>query len=166
MAAEHLLAVHADFQAEVGEEGLGHRGEQRHQFLGALAGGCVLAELGGVQLHRDIAGEGAATLVEGLHGQQHAAYVGMHDDRVGTLVFRYRTGRRAALDTLAGVLHGALVGTLAGGQALDADAQALVVHHGEHRRQALVRRIDDPAGGAVEVHHTGSRTLDAHLVFD
>ncbi|MCY1519841.1 hypothetical protein D9M68_546050 [compost metagenome] len=90
----------------------------------------------------------------------------MHDDRVGGLVLGHRAGRRTALDALAGVFHGALVGALAGGQALDADAQALVVHHGEHGRQALVRRIDDPAGGAIEVHHAGRRRLDAHLVFD
>ena len=75
-------------------------------------------------------------------------------------------GRRTALQTVAGVFDGVLVGALTQGQALDADAQTLVVHHGEHRRQALVRRIDDPAGGAVEVHHAGGRGLDAHLVFD
>ncbi|MCY1512456.1 hypothetical protein D9M68_469170 [compost metagenome] len=90
----------------------------------------------------------------------------MHDDRVGSLVLGHRAGRCTALDTLAGVFHGALVGTLAGGQALDADAKALVVHHGEHSRQALVRGVDDVAGGAVEVHHAGGRSLDAHLVFD
>ncbi|MCY1356429.1 hypothetical protein D9M69_428820 [compost metagenome] len=166
MAAEHLLAVDGGFQAEVGEEGLGHRGQQGDHFFRAFAHGGIFAELGGVQLHGDVAGEGAAAFVGRFHGQQHAAHVGVDDDRVGGLVLGDRAGGRAALDAIAGVFHGALVGALAGSQALDANAQALVVHHGEHGRQALVRGVDDPAGGAVEVHHAGGRALDAHLVFD
>ena len=55
------------------------------------------------------------------------------------LSLAHRAGRRAALEALAGVFDGALVGALAGAaEALDADGQALVVHHGEHRRQALL----------------------------
>ncbi len=96
--------------------------------------------------------------------EQHAAHVGVHDDRVGGLVPGHRTGRRAALQALAGVGDGALVGHLGAADALDADGQALVVHHGEHRRQALVDFADQPATGAVEVHHAGGRGLDPHLV--
>ena len=166
MAAEDLLAMHGGFQGHVGEEGLGHRGQQRHQFVGALGGCLVLAVLGGIELHGDVAGEGATALVQRFHGQQHATHVRVHDDRVGGLVLGHRTGRCAALDTLAGVLDGALVAALAQGQALDANAQALVVHHGEHGVEALVHFANQIADGAVEVHHAGGRSLDAHLVFD
>ncbi len=166
MATEDLLAMHRGFQPHVGEEGLGHRRQQCHQRFGALASLGILAELGDIQLQRDIAGKGAAAFVQRLHGQQHAPHVRMHDDRIGHLVLCDRAGRRTALHAFARIFDGALVGALAGGQALDADAQALVVHHGEHRRQALVGLADHPADGAVEVHHAGRRRLDAHLVLD
>ena len=74
--------------------------------------------------------------------------------------------RRAALQAITGIGDGALIGALAQGQALDAHAQALVVHHGEHGIEALVRLADQVAGGAIEVHHAGGRGLDAHLVLD
>ena len=90
----------------------------------------------------------------------------MHDDRIGCLVLRNRSSRCAALDTLAGILDGALIGALASRQALNTDAQTLVVHHGEHRCEALVRLADHPADGTVEVHHAGRRRLDTHLVLD
>ncbi len=61
---------------------------------------------------------------------------------------------------------GVLVGGLGAADALDADRQALVVHHGEHGGEAAVRLADQVADGAVEVHHAGGRGLDAHLVLD
>ncbi len=90
----------------------------------------------------------------------------MHDDRVSGLVLRHRPGRGAALRTIAGILDCALIGTFTGRQTLDTNSQALVVHHGEHRRQALVRLADHPTGGTVEIHHAGCRGLDTHLVLD
>ncbi|MCY1178446.1 hypothetical protein D9M73_187940 [compost metagenome] len=166
MTAKHLLAMHRRLQTEVGEESLGYRGQQGDEVFGAFTGGCVFAELGGVQLHGDVGREGTTALVQRLHGQQHAPHVGVYDDRVSDLVLGLRAGRGTALQTITGVLDGVLVGTFRRRQALDSHAQTLVVHHGEHRRQALVRRVDDPAGGAVEVHHAGGGRLDAHLVFD
>jgi hypothetical protein len=41
------------------------------------------------------------------------------------------------LQAITGVFNGVLIRTLTRGQALNADTQTLVVHHGEHRRQAL-----------------------------
>src|SRR5690606_26834559 len=93
-------------------------------------------------------------------------HVGVDDDRVGDLVVVHRPGGGAALDTLAGVGHSRLIGRFGAADALDADGQAFVVHHGEHRRQAAVDLADQVAGGAVEVHHAGRRGLDAHLVLD
>ena len=60
-----------------------------------------------------------------------------------------------ALLAITGIGNGALVGAFAQGQALDSYTKALVVHHGEHRVEALVRLADQIADCAVEVHHTG-----------
>ncbi|MNY07087.1 hypothetical protein D3C86_1398730 [compost metagenome] len=132
----------------------------------ALAGGGVFAVFCAIELQGYVAGERATTFVQRFHGQQHAAHVRVHDDRIGDLVRIGRAGWRTALDSVLGVFDGVLIGAFTEGQALDPDAQAFVVHHGEHRRQAFVRRIDDVTGGAVEIHHTGGRGLDAHLVLD
>ena len=166
MAAEHLLADHGGVEAAVGEERLGHRGHQGDPVLGGFFLGLVLGELGLVQLHAHIGGQRPAAFVEGAHGQQHAAHVAVDDDRVGVAAFVLDAGGGAALQALAGVVGGALVAHLTQTQALDADGQALVVHHREHGRQALVGLADDPALGVVEVHYAGGGTLDAHLVFD
>ncbi|MNQ76734.1 hypothetical protein D3C85_915820 [compost metagenome] len=166
VAAEYLLAVHAAVQADVGEEGLGQRGEQGDQGFGLLAFLGIGGELRQVQLLADVAGKGAAALGHGFHAQQHAPDVGVHDDRVGHLVCGLRPAGRAALQALAGVSGGGLIGGFGAADALQADRQALVVHHGEHRRQALVGLADQPALGTVEVDHAGARGLDAHLVFD
>ena len=57
-------------------------------------------------------------------------------------------GQRAALQALAGIGDGALIGDLAEAEALHADREALGVHHREHRAHALVRLADQPARGA------------------
>ncbi|MNP11072.1 hypothetical protein D3C76_1032460 [compost metagenome] len=49
-------------------------------------------------------------------------------------------------------------------QALQSNLEARIVHHREHAGQALIRLTDQPTRGAVEIHHTGGGTLDAHLV--
>ena len=162
-----------DLHAEVGHllPGLGHEGladrcQEGQQVGGPLALGGVLRQVLGVEQLGGEVGQRAVAFVERLHGQQHAPHVGVHDDRVGRLVRRLRPGQRAHLQALPGVAHGALVTGLAKAQALHAGAQAGVVHHGEHAVQALVRLADQVAGGAVEVHHTGGRGLDPHLVLD
>ena len=97
MATEHLLTVHSGFQSHVGEEGLGHRRQQRNLRLGPLPCRFVVAELGDIELQRDVAGKRTPTFVQGLHGQQHAPHIGMHDDRIGGLVLRHRASRGTAL---------------------------------------------------------------------
>ncbi|MNZ10771.1 hypothetical protein D3C78_276190 [compost metagenome] len=154
------------FQTHIGEKRLGHRCQQRDQFLCAGAGGFVFAVLGRVELQGHVAGERTAAFIQRLHGQQHTAHVRVHDDRISGFFTLLRTRRGTALNTLAGILDGVLIGALALCQTLNTNAQTLVVHHGEHRRQPLVRRVDDPAGGAVKVHHASGRGLDAHLVLD
>ena len=88
----------------------------------------------------------------------------MDNDRIGRLVGMLGAGQRAALQALAGMGDSALIGRLA--EALDADGEALGVHHGEHGAHALVRFADEPARRLVEVDDAGRRCLDAHLVLD
>ncbi|MCY1419383.1 hypothetical protein D9M71_349720 [compost metagenome] len=166
MAAEYLLAVDSGLKAHVGQEGLGHWRQQRHQLLGAFARDRVFAVLGGIELHGHVGGKRATAFVASFHGQQHAAHVRVPDDRVGCFVLGLRAGWGAALQAVAGIGHGVLVRTLGSCQALDTHAQAFVVHHGEHGRQAFVRLADEVTDRFVEVHHAGGRTLDAHLVLD
>ncbi|MCY1418519.1 hypothetical protein D9M71_340800 [compost metagenome] len=49
---------------------------------------------------------------------------------------------------------------------MNTDAQALVIHHGEHGRQALVRFTHEVPDRFVKVHHASGRRLDTHLVLD
>ena len=90
----------------------------------------------------------------------------MHDDRIGRLVRRLRTGQRATLQTIAGVGDRVLIGDLGLRQPLHRDAKSRFVHHDEHALHALVFLADQPARGAVVVHHAGGIGVDAHLVFD
>ena len=53
--------------------------------------------------------------------------------------------QRAALQALARIGDGALIGGLGDAEALHADREALGVHHGEHGAHALVRLADQPA---------------------
>ncbi|MOA01411.1 hypothetical protein D3C78_1208190 [compost metagenome] len=155
MAAENLLAMDRRFQAHVGEEGLGHRRQQRNLGVGATTLVGVIAVFGQVQLQGNIGGEGSPAFVQGFHGQQHAPHIRVHNNRVGNLPGSHRPCWCTALQTLAGVLDRVLIGALTQRQALDAHAQAFVVHHGEHGIQAFVQVTDQIARGAIEVHHAG-----------
>ncbi|MNH28700.1 hypothetical protein D3C79_888870 [compost metagenome] len=89
----------------------------------------------------------------------------MADDRVGIALGCHRAGQAARLQALAGISQPTLEGRLGDAQPLQANLKPRIVHHGEHAGQALVGLPHQPAGGAVEIHHTGGRALDAHLVF-
>ena len=51
-------------------------------------------------------------------------------------------------------------------QPLHRDAEPGLVHHHEHALHALVFLADQPAGGAVVIHHAGGIAVNAHLVLD
>src|SRR3546814_18735193 len=89
----------------------------------------------------------------------------MHDDRVVWLFRRLGAAQRTHLQALTSVLDAALETDLGMCQPLQRGTQTCGVHKGEHRVQALVRRTDQKAGGAVDVHDAGRVTVDAHLVF-
>src|SRR5690606_41371669 len=106
-----------------------------------------------------------AAFGDGLLGQQHTAHITVVDEAVGDLLRFLGAGQGAHGAAFAGVGQGALVSQLCGGHALDGGADAGAVHEGEHAFQTFVRRADQVAGGGVEVHHAGGRSLDAHLFF-
>ncbi len=166
MAAVDLHAEARHLLTHIGEERLDDGDQQRS----ALARRLAVARLGmavfEVQLAGAVGRQHATAFDQRLLRQQHAAHVGVHDDRVGWLVRMLRACQPTRLQALAGIGQRALIGLFGNAKPLQADLEARVVHHGEHARQALIGLADDPAGRAVEVHHAGRRALDAHLVLD
>ena len=72
------------------------------------------------------------------------------------------------LDALAGVGEGGLIGALGDRQALEADLEAGVVHHREHRGHAALLLADEVADRArivPERHHAGRARVDPELLF-
>ncbi len=164
VAAVDLHAVVSGLKTNFGHECLGDRRHECQQAVGLFFGfvvGAVLDDvhlLGGEVHHRTVA------FGEGFHGQQHAAHVRVHDDRVSRFVRRFRASQGAHLQTIASVFQAALEADFSVGQALQCGAQASGVHKGEHAVQAFVRRADQETGGRVKVHHAGGVTVDAHFV--
>ena len=166
VAAHDLDAQVGAFGGHVGEIRLDDRRQQGHQVLGLLAGFAVGMALGRVERRCHPKREGARAFDVGAHGQQHAAYVGMHDDGVCGHIGVAGAGQGAPLQALAGIGRGPLVGGLGDAQALDADEQARRIHHGEHGAHALVFLAHQERLGAVEVDGAGGGRGDSHLVLD
>src|SRR5690606_37265463 len=156
VATEDLLADDGGFQAAVGQEGLGDGGQQGNHAFGVFALFIVLGVLGNIQPLGYVGREGTAAFHIALHGQQHAAYVRVYQDRVSGFFGLLGTSRRTALDTLVSVFAGALQGSFGGADAVDAHTQTLVVHHGEHDSQSFVFFSNNQAIDTVDVHHTGN----------
>ncbi len=49
---------------------------------------------------------------------------------------------------------------------MDAHRDALRIHHGEHRLQAMVRLADEPGLRRIEVDDAGGAAVNAHLLLD
>ncbi len=153
-------------EAHVGEHGLHDGRHQRREVLGPLALLGIVRPLHEVEVAGHPAGQSAATFVVGPHGHEGAAHIRMHQDGVGRLLGIFRPGQRAALQALAGIGDGGLIGRFPEPQALGAHGQALRVHHGEHGAHALVGLAHQPAGGVLEGHLAGGGPVNAHLVLD
>ena len=104
--------------------------------------------------------DGAGCCDAGAHGRQGTAHIGMVQDRGGAI-----DARRLALLALLRVFERRLISRLAHGNALKADIQPRRVHHREHAGQALVGFADQPARGAVILHHAGGGGVDTDLLF-
>ena len=90
----------------------------------------------------------------------------MDEKRVGLFLRILGTGERTALTSVLGILKPVLIGDVALGEALYADAEAGSVHHDEHGCQPLVLFADHIARCAIVIHYTGCLRTDAHLVLD
>jgi hypothetical protein len=97
VAAEHLLRHHGVGETGVGADAFDHRRQQTHEVVGGLTFFFVLRAMGDVALERGQQNQRARRFVEGADRQQRAAHVGMHDDRIGRLVGKFRAGDGAAL---------------------------------------------------------------------
>ena len=164
-AAMHLDGVGTDLEAAVGEEALHHRGHQRHVVGPLLADGLIGAAMGQVAMQGGPEQEGAAGLDDRLGVHQHAAHVGMDDDRIGRAVGILRPRQRAALQAVLGEAGGGLIGGLGLGDPLQAHPDAGLVHHHEHQAQALVLLAHQPADGLLVLDDAGGVAVDAHLLF-
>ena len=163
-AAVDLDAERGRFLCRLGAPRLGDR---RHQVGARLPGGDLL-RVGAVRRPVEAGGrvvaDGARGLRQRAHQQQHAPHVRVADDRHPAAL-----AGCAALHALARVRHGLLVGAVREAHALRADAEAHVVHHGEHGGEALVRLADEVAHRtplAAEREHAGRARVDAELVLD
>ncbi|EWS64258.1 hypothetical protein Y695_02500 [Hydrogenophaga sp. T4] len=164
VAAKHLLALGGGVVAVVGQEGLGDGREHREHLVAVLAHFFVRVVVCFFQQHRAVDGQCAAAFGVGLGGEQHAAHVGVHDDRIGRLVLGLGAGQAAHLDAVLGVGQRVLVSHFSQTQRLVAHAQAGGVHHDEHGLHALVGLTHQGADGAVDHDLRGGVAVDAHLV--
>ena len=154
----HLHAEMGDLVADIGGEGLGDGRQER----GARAPRRAVAFIGGAgHVERDggVEADGAGGRRQRLHGQQHPAHVGVVDDRRAA-------GRRLALLAFSGVGERLLRRSLRHAEAFDPDAEAGVVHHGEHRGHAAMLRPHQPALGVVIFHHGGGGAVEAEFMLE
>jgi len=86
-----------------------------------------------------------------FNGEEHAADIGMDDERIGRLVRRHRTAERAALQAVGGIGPGALIGGLADAEPLHGDAQPGGVHHRKHGAHAGMGLADEIASASSKL---------------
>src|SRR5690554_7267451 len=164
VATEDLHTQVGRLVTDLGQECLGDRGQEAQQRVCVLALFLGLAGVNHVHLLASQVDQGAGAFSHNLLGQQHAAYVRVHDDRVSDAIRVLRATQGTHGQTLFGVSQGALEAQFCSTQTLDGSTDTGSVHEGEHAVQAFVLRPDQPALGAVEVHYAGGVTVDTHLV--
>ncbi len=165
-AAMHLHADRGDGDARLGTPALDHRDHQIDEGLIAFAGFGVGVMHRRIVRSRDHVGQRPGRFGVGLHGHQHAAHVGMLDDR------HFRPTAHAdvgTLDAIARIVARPLISALAGRNAFQADAETRRVHHDEHVFQAtvlLADQIADRSAVVAEGHDRRRAGVDAEFVFD
>jgi len=142
MAAKDLLALRGRKVAVVGEEGFDDGGEQGDFVGGILAHRGVRMVPFHIQQQRGVHSQCAAAFVVSARGQQHAAHVRVHDDRVSWLVRGFGARQGPHLQAVLGIGRGVLVGHFTHTQPLQAHREA----------------------GGIEHHLAGGVAVDAHLV--
>ena len=92
---------------------------------------------------------GAAAVGVGFGCQQHAAHIGVNQDRVSRFGGRFDTRQTAHLQTVFGIGQCVLIGHFRQAQGLVAHAQTGCVHHDEHGGQTPVGLPHQAAHSAV-----------------
>ena len=166
VTAIDLLHVGRDLIALVGTVAFDDRSQETDQLVGLLALFLGLRRMRQIDLKRTPQAQHAEAFGKGLGVHQHAAHIGVDEDRIGLRLGLGRTGQRAALAAIERVGDGVLIGDFGLAQALDTDAEACGVHHDEHGGETLVLLADKPALCVVVVQDAGRVAVNAHLVFD
>ena len=102
-----------------------------------------------------------------LHRQQHAAHVGVLQNR--RRWHRFVESGRPALHAVPRVIPRALIGALGNADAFDADRESRQVHHDEHILEAAIllpHQIADRAAVVAIRQHGGRTGVNAELVLD
>ena len=160
-AAMDLDAEAGDLDPDIGAPGLEHW----YQHVGAVRRGFV-AERAAVDLPGSVVEQCPRAFGQRLHPQQHAAHVGMLDDRHRRLVRRAGAG---GLDPLGGEGGGLLRRAFADLHALVANIDPGIVHHREHRREPAILGPDQLADAFLVVaigHDASGRGVDPELVLE
>ena len=164
--AEDLLAIGGVGVALVGEIAFDHRRHQAHVIFGLLAHLLIGRHQQEIAIDRGPERKRPRRFVERLGVHQHAADVGVDDDRIGRAVRILRAGDGAALQPIFRVGDAVLIGHFRLAEPLQANAKARHVHHREHGHEALVLLADEIADSVVVVEHARRVAVDAHLLFD
>ena len=114
--------------------------------------------MGQIDRHRQVKRQRPGGEGLGLHRGQHAAHIGVAQDRLGA-----RLGA-AALLAFHRIGQRVLIGSLGNPYALHTHTETRVVHHREHRRHALMRLSDQPAGGTIILHYSRGGAVQAKLM--
>ena len=171
-AAMHLHAERGDIEGDVGGEGLGHRREQLRPRLPVDAGEAV------TRARAEIAGEARRrSRWRALAAVRPRIVISMRRTSGCSAIEAHplaASAGRAALPPLMRIGCRLLQRPLRLADALDADHQPRVVHHGEHAGEAAILLADQPGDGARLVaeaavavdHRAGRRAMDAELVLE
>ncbi len=154
------------FGTNFGQEGFGDRGQEAHQIVSGLASLFRLGAFNQITLYGQPIHQSTAAFSKGLLGQQHVTDSRMHNNRVCFFFRRLGARERAHSQTILGIGQSTLEGAFSGAYALQSRADTSRVHESEHAVQALVWRANQEALGAIEIHYTSGRSLDAHFVFN
>src|SRR5660398_196859 len=164
VAPVNLHSQVGHLEADVGEERLDHGSQEGHQIIGFLSDLRIRVLLSQIKVQAGPVSQRPVTLIIGLHGEQHAAHIGVHYQRIGGLFRILGTGERAALGPGLRILQTVLVGDLSQTQALHPHSQPSLIHHGEHVPHTPVLLSHQVAHCSIEANLAGGGTLDAHLL--
>ena len=167
MAAKHLHAQVRRLQTHLGEETLEDGCVETQLVVVVFMGSRVVFDhriehlvgnLSRTVHHR------AATLGNGLLGQQHTAYIGVPDQSIGHLIGFFLARQRAHGATLLGIGQSTLKRQLCVCHALNGGANAGCVHEGKHRLQTFVGLGNHGTDRTIKIQHRRGVGSDAHLV--